>query len=163
MPGLGSDYDIGWGFAPVNLATAGGTGMRQFMGGLDELGVLYVGAAGIVGEPPILTLRQHTASTGGTSADLAVITEFWRKSEATLDNDETWTYVSQAAGATVTGIAQVEQMLYFAVKPEQMTAGPYVSVNVTDLTTGPMLGTVLYIMGGMGNRDLAQNMPVPLR
>lgn len=162
MP-LGSDYDIGWGIAPVNLATGANTGMRVFMGGLDELGVLYVGGAGAAAEPPVLTLRQHTAATSGSSSNLAVVTDVWRKSEATLDNDESWTHLTQAASATVTGLAQVEQMIYFVVRPEQMTTGPYVSVDVADAGTGPMLGGILYLMGGMSVRDVGENMPVPLR
>lgn len=163
MPGLGSDFDVAWGIAPVNLATGANTGMRQYLGGLKEVGVLYLGGAGAAAEPPVLTLRQHTASTGGSSANWAVVTEFWRKSEATLDNDEGWSYQTQAASATVTGQAQVEQMIYFSVRPTQLTAGPYMSVDIADAGTGPMLGTVIYLLGGMDTRDLGQNMPIPLR
>lgn len=162
MP-LGSDYDIGTGIAPVNLATGANTGLRVFMGGLDELGVLFVGGAGGAADPPIMTLRQHTAASSGSSSNLAVITDFWKKSEATLDNDEGWTHVTQAAGATVTGTAQVQQMLYFVVRPEQMTTGPYISVDVGQTAVGAQLGTLVYILGGMGNRDLGENMPIPLR
>lgn len=164
MPGLGSDFDIAWGIAPVNLATANNTGMRQYLGGLREVGVLYLGGAGAAAEPPVLTLKQHTASTGGTSSNWAVVTEWWRKSEATLDNDEGWSYQTQAAAATVTGQAQVEQMIYFSVKPTQLSAGnSYMSVDITDNFVGPMLGTVIYLLGGMDTRDLGQNMPIPLR
>jgi len=164
MPGLGSDFDIAWGIAPVNLATATNTGKRQFLGGLKEVGVLYIGGAGAAAEPPVLTLRQHTASSAGTSTDWAVVTEYWRKSEATLDNDESWSYQTQAAGANVTGQAQVEQMIYFSVKPTQLSAGnTYMSVDIADNFVGPMLGCVLYLLGGMDVRDLGQNMPNPLR
>lgn len=162
MP-LGSDYDIGTGIAPVNLATGANTGLRVFMGGLDELGVLFIGGAGAAAEPPIMTLKQHTAASAGSSSNLAVITEFWKKSEATLDNDEGWTHVTQAASQTVTGTAQVQQMIYFVVRPEQMTTGPYISVDVPSVGAGAQLGTLIYIMGGMGVRDVGENMPIPLR
>lgn len=162
MP-LGSDYDLGTGLAPVNLATGANTGLRVFMGGLDELGVLFIGGAGGAADPPVLTLKQHTAASGGSSSNLAVITDFWKKSEATLDNDEGWTHVTQAAGAVVTGTAQVQQMLYFVVRPEQMTTGPYVSVDIGQTAVGAQLGTLLYIMAGMGTRDVGENMPIPLR
>jgi hypothetical protein len=162
MP-LGSDYDIGTGIAPVNLATAANPGLRVFMGGLDELGVLFIGGAGGAADPPVLTLRQHTAASAGSSSNLAVVTDFWKKSEATLDNDEGWTHVTQAAGAVVTGTAQVQQMLYFVVRPEQMTTGPYISVDVGQTAVGAQVGTLIYIMGGMGVRDLGENMPIPLR
>jgi hypothetical protein len=162
MP-LGSDYDIGLGAAPVDLNTAGATGLRQFMGGIDEVGVLYVGGAGAASEPPVLTLRQHTAASGGSSSNLAVVTDFWRKSEATLDNDEGWSHQTQAAGAVVTGQAQVQQMIYFLVRPEQMTTGPYISVDVADVGAAAQLGCVLYIIGGLSVRDVGENMPIPLR
>jgi hypothetical protein len=162
MP-LGTDYDIGTGIAPVNLATGTNTGLRQFMGGIDEVGVLFIGGAGAAAEPPILTLKQHTASTGGSSSSLAVVTDFWKKPEATLDNDEGWTHVTQAAGATVAGTAQVQQMIYFVVRPEQMTTGPYISVDIPSVGAGAQLGTVLYIIGGMSVKDVAENMPIPLR
>lgn len=162
MP-LGSDYDIGTGIAPVNLATAANTGLRVFMGGISELGVLFIGGAGGAADPPVLTLRQHTAASGGSSSNLAVITDWWVKPEATLDNDEVWTYSTQAAAATVTGTAQVQQMIYFVVKPPQMTTGPYVSVDIGQTSVAAQLGTVLYLMGGMGFRGLGESMPIPLR
>lgn len=162
MP-LGTDYDIGWGIAPVNLATAANPGLRQFMGGVDEVGVLFVGGAGGAADPPVLTLRQHTAASGGSSANLAVITDWWRKSEATLDNDESWSHQTQAAAATVTGQAQVQQMLYFLVRPEQMTAGPYISVDVAQTSVGAQIGALVYLIGGMSVKDIGENMPIPLR
>lgn len=161
---LGSDYDINIGLAPVDLNTAGGTGLRQYMGDLDYLVVLFVGGAGAAAEPPVLTLKQHTASTGGTTADMAVITEYWTKSETTLDNDEAWVRSTQAAGAVVTGTAQVQQMIAFRVNPEDLTGGSkYISVNVADPGAGAQLGVILYIVGGVGTKGAPTIMPVGLR
>lgn len=161
---LGSDYDVALGLAPIDLATAGATGLRQYMGDLDYLVVLYVGGAGAASEPPVLTLKQHTASTGGTTSNLAVVSEFWRKSETTLDNDETWARVTQAAGATVTGQAQVQQMIAFVVHPESLAAGnTYVSVDIADVGVGGQLGTVLFLLSGVSPRGVPTIMPAPLR
>lgn len=161
---LGSDYDITLGLAPVDLNTAGGTGLRQYMGDLDYLVVLFVGGAGAAAEPPVLTLKQHTASSGGTTADLATVTEYWTKSEATLDNDEAWVRSSQAASATVTGTAQVQQMIAFRVNPEDLTGGSkYISVNVADVGAAAQLGVILYIIGGVGVRGAPTIMPIGLR
>jgi hypothetical protein len=161
---LGSDYDLNLGIAPVNLATGANTGLRQFMGNLDYLGVLFVGGAGAAAEPPVLTAKQHTASTAGTTSNLAVITDFWRKSETTLDNDEQWARVTQAASATVTGQAQVQQMIYFILQPENLSSGnSYVSVDIPSVGAGAQLGTLLYIPSGVSPRNLPEGMPIGLR
>ena len=161
---LGSDYDISLGLAPVDLAAAAATGLRQYMGNLDYLTVVFVGAASAAAEGPVLTLKQHTASTGGTTANMATITEFYRKSETTLDNDEQWAKVTQAAGATVTGQAQVQQMLAFVVRPEDLSAGnAYVSVDIADVGVGPQPGVVLYLLSGVSPRGIPESMPVGLR
>lgn len=161
---LGSDFDLGLGLAPVDLNTAGGTGLRQYMGNLDYLTVLFVGGAGAAAEPPVLTVKQHTASTAGTTSNFAIVTETWTKSEATLDNDETWVRASQAASQTVTGTAQVQQMIAFVLRPEDLTAGnSYISVDVADPGAGAQLGTVLYILSGFSPRTLPASLSAPLR
>lgn len=42
------------------------------------------------------TIQEHNAASGGTSQNLAVVTEYWRK------NSGTWTRVTQSAAATAT-------------------------------------------------------------
>ena len=163
---LGSDYDLGIGIAPINLITAGATGLRQYMGNIDYLTVLFVGSAGAVSEPPVLTVKQHTASTAGVTTDFATVSEIFTKGETTLDNDETWARTTQAASATVTGTAQVEQMIAFVLRPEDLTAGnSYISVNVAD--PGPsataQMGTVLYILSGFSPRTVPASLAAGLR
>ena len=161
---LGSDFDVSIGIAPVLLTTGANTGARQLMRGVEYMTVLYIGGAGDAAEPPVLTLRQHTAVTAGDSADLAVITEYWTKSEATLDNDEPWVRSTQATAATVTGTAEMQQIIVFQVRSDAMTAGPYLSVDVADPGEGlAHLGTVVYLLGGLSNRAAATVMPVGLR
>jgi hypothetical protein len=161
---LGSDFDLALGLAPVNLTTAANTGARQFMGNLSYVTVVFIGGAGALAEPPVLTLKQHTASTGGTTADLAVVTTTWTKSETTLDNDESWVAATQAASATVTGTAQVEQIIAFTVRADQLgSTHSYISVNVADVGAAAQLGCVLYILSGVSPRGLPTTMPVPLR
>jgi hypothetical protein len=161
---LGSDFDVSIGIAPVLLTTGANTGARQLMQGVEYMTVLYIGGAGDAAEPPVLTLRQHTAVTSGDSADLAVVTEFWTKTEATLDNDEAWVRTGQAAGATVTGTAEMQQIIVFQVRSDAMTAGPYLSVDVADPGDGlAHLGTLVYLLGGLGRKGIATALPVGLR
>lgn len=56
-------------------------------------GVLFVLIGATSGSA---TIQEHNASSGGTSQNLAAVTEYWTK------NSGTWTRVTQAAAATVT-------------------------------------------------------------
>lgn len=161
---LGSDFDIALGVAPVDLAAGASTGFRLSMNNLEYVTVLFVGGASAAGEEPVLTLKQHTASTGGTTADLACVTEVFTKSEATLDNDETWVRTAQAASATVTGTEAVQQMIAFRVRADSLASGNrYISVNIADAGETAQLGCVLYILSGVNPRGLATSMRAPLR
>lgn len=161
---IGSDFDIGLGIAPVDLAAAANTGKRMFVGGLDYVGVLFVGAASAIGEAPVLTLKQHTASSGGTSSNLVAIDTWWRKSAATLADTETWSKQTQAAAATLTLEAQKQQLVYFRVDAEDLSAGnAYISCDIADVGTGPQVGCLLYLSSGLGLRDAPENMLASLR
>jgi len=99
---LGESYDLSTGLAPVNLGAAANTGKRLYMQEVTSVDIVVIKGAGTAAEDPVLTLKQHTAATSGTTTDLAVITQYWLKNEATLDGDETWSLVTQAASATIT-------------------------------------------------------------
>src|SRR5690242_1262251 len=107
MDALGNLFDVGIGWSPVDLDTANGaTGKRVNMTMHEQVTFLVVLAAGATTDAT-LTLKQHTAYTGGTSNNLASATvsdsfgiTYWHiKSEATLDNDEAWTKVTQSEAA----------------------------------------------------------------
>ena len=169
--GLGNKYDLGTGFTPVNMATAANTGKRLYMGGLDAVDVVLIKGAGTAGEDPVITLQEHSASSGGSSQNLAVITEYYLKNETTLDNDETWSRVTQAAAATINDpggagtSAESEQIVVFTVSKDQLSSGfKYISASVADVGTGAQIGTVLYIMHGLENKHaLASSYQAPLR
>ena len=101
--------------------------------------VVLIKAAGTAGDDPTLTLQSHTASTGGTSANLPIITEYFVKREATLDNDEAWEKFTQSAAATIADpggaatSAEEQQIVVFTVPLTKLPAGhQYISVNVAD-------------------------------
>lgn len=161
---LGSDYEVALGVAPKDLAASATTGLRQYMGDIDYLVVLFVGAASAAAEQPVLTLKQHTAASSGTSSNLATVDRYWKKTAATLANTEQWVEVTQAASQTVTGTAQVQQMIAFKVSPEQLAAGNnYISVDIADVGAGVQPGVVLYITSAPGVRGLPTIMPPQLR
>lgn len=168
--GLGNDYDLALGAAPADLSTAATTGLRVSMVNVKSVDVIFIKGAGTAGDDPTLTLRHHTASTGGTSADLATITEYYVKSEATLDNDETWSKVTQAAAATIADpggagtSAESQQVVVFSVKPSDLPeTSNYISVDVGDTGTNVgHLGTILYVLH-KHDKGEPTSFPAPLR
>ena len=169
LNGLGNGYDLSTGFSPVDMQAAQ-TGKRIYMSGLNAVDVILIKAAGTAGDDPVLTLRAHSAASGGTSADLATITEYYVKNEATLDGDETWAKVTQSAAATITDpggagtSAESEQIVVFTVSIDDVPAGkPYISVNVADTGTNAQLGTVLYLMRPQNKVASPTDYPAPLR
>jgi hypothetical protein len=167
--GLGPDYDIAVGSVPTDLSAAATTGLRISMVNVKSVDVVVLKGAGSAADDPTITLRHHTAATAGTSADLAVITEYYLRSEATLDNDEAWTRVTQAAAATIIDpggagtSAESQQLVVFSVKPSDLPeTSNYISVNIGDVGAGAQLGAVLYIVHKHDKGD-PTSFPLPLR
>lgn len=157
---LGRLFDIGCGFAPVDLDTSNGaTGKRISMTMHRGVTVVaFIGAAASGTDDLVLDVQQHTAYTSGTSNDLdsaAVststgITEWFIKSETALDNDEAWTRVTQseASEITLTGAtyAATQKIVAFDVYAAQLGTGyTHISVNAAITTSAVQLGAVLYL------------------
>lgn len=147
--GLGRLYDIGLALAPVDLATAGATGKRislQDCGGVD---IVLIYGAGTSGDNPVPSLQQHTAASGGTTANLATMTTIYRKSETTLDNDEAWQETTQAAAAIMTAVSgeDVKQKIYVIHVPATALSDGYthISVNQADLSNNAQLAAFIYL------------------
>lgn len=171
--GLGRLFDIGVGFAPVDLNTAGATGKRFSMS--TATGITFVFGAAVAGggtDDDVITFKQHTAYTGGTSSNLATasvststgITTYYVKSEATLDNDEAWVEVTQADGATVTlagaTYAALQFLLAVYVSADQLGDGyTHVSADFADPGSG---GSRLGFCIGIVHDLAAQRKPANL-
>lgn len=164
--GLGRLFDISMGINVVDLATGANTGNRVSLKNCDAITVLIVKETSTDTEPLVATLNQHTASTSGQSAVLAKIDTVYKKTEATLDGDETWVKVSQAAGSTFTENAADDtlQAIYaFTVRADQLSDGyAYISVDVADTGTSGTLGTVLYILHDLAVKRAPENLVAPL-
>jgi hypothetical protein len=149
MEALGRLFDIAAGVTPRDLEAAASTGNRVRLRDADGVTVVIFKGAAAAGGDPTYTLREHNAGSAGVSQNLPVIDKFWHKTEATLDADETWTKVTQAAAATITGDFNAsEQIIVFEVEAEALSAGfGWISVDVTDPAgTGPQNGAVLYLL-----------------
>lgn len=164
MNGLGRLFDLGTGVAPVDIAGGAQTGNRIHLRNFETLAVVFFKEAGAAAEATTLTLQEHNASAAGTSQNLAVIDEYFLKSEATLDNDEAWTRVTQAAAATlVPAVSDTQQIICFEVEAASLSDGfRYVSVSTADTTTAGQIGSILYIAHGLKVQRRPDSLPLLL-
>src|SRR5690349_1506083 len=103
MEALGRLFDIGVGFAPQAINNnADVTGKRISLANAGGVTIVVFAEAGTAGDDLDIDLQQHTAYTGGTTADLDIVTKYYMKQETALDNDESWTETSQSAGSEIT-------------------------------------------------------------
>ena len=164
IKGLGNEFDVLCGFTPVDLGTAGATGARVHMENYGRITWCGYLATGTAAEAPTFTLKEHTAATAGTSAALAVITEYFQKEEATLDGDETWTRVTQTAASTVTDADwddANEVLVAFSVDADQLSDGyGWVSVDVADPGTAHV-GCVFGVASDLRVQRAPQNLAQP--
>lgn len=162
VEGLGRLFDIGTGWVPVDLDTANGaTGKRIAMSGFEAITFVVFLAVGAT-DDVVLDVQQHTAYTGGTSNDLDAtavststgIDHWYIKSEATLDNDEAWTKVTQTAASeiTLTGATygDKQNIVVIEVAASQLGDGyTHVSLVASSTTSTAHLGACLYLGTGL--------------
>lgn len=175
---LGRLFDVGLGFAVVDLNTAGATGKRFSLQGATGITFLFsMAVAGGGTDDNVITFKQHTAYTSGTSNNLAAatvtsssgITAYWVKSEALLDNDEAWVEVTQADAATVTlagaTYAASQVILAVYVSADQLGDGyTHVSADFADPGSGgARLGVCLGIVHDLAAQRKPANLPNLLR
>ncbi len=171
MRALGRLFDIGTCIAPIaDLAAGANTGKRILLQDAETITFLFSkGVASAGTDDVVLTLQEHNASSAGTSQNLAVITSYHYKREATLDNDETWTEVTQAAGATITlagaTYAALQTLVVFAVEAASLSDGfKYLSVNIADPGAGGTIpGELIYIAHGLKLQRDPANLAALLR
>lgn len=152
---LGSLFDVAMAMVPVNLSAGANTGLRIDMRKATTCTFVVICGAGTAGDDLLVDLQEHTASTSGTSQDLDIITEYFIQTETTLDGDETWTRITQAAAsetADASGTTAEEQnMLVIEVRHDQLSDGfKWVSLNIPDLgAAGAKVGGAIAILSGL--------------
>lgn len=176
MYALGRLFDIGTGWVPVDLDTANGaTGKRIALSGANAITFVVYLAVGAT-DDVVLDVQQHTAYTSGTSNDLdsaAVststgITEWYIKSEAALDNDETWTRVTQseASEVTLTGATYGDKQNIVVIEIDAAQLGTdytHVSLNAATTTSTAHLGACLYFVHDLRYQRKPAKLPNLLR
>lgn len=149
MRALGRLFDIGVGAVPTDAVAGAITGKRCALNGARGITFVVV-TTGASTDVTDVDVQEHTAYTGGTSRDLDVVTEFFYKSETTLDNDESWVRGTQSAASEITdvGAASEELLLVVEVEASQLSDdATHVSLNIPDLgTNGTRHCAVLYFL-----------------
>lgn len=166
---LGNLLDVCVGAAPVDLSSAAVTGKRISLKNCAGVTILLFKGAGTAGDDPTVTLQQHTASTSGTSSNLAIIDHYYLKNATALDGTEKWTKVTQSAAATIVDpggagtSAESQQIVAIEVRTDQLSDGyAYVSLNVGDVGSNAQLGGVLYIRHNLAVKRAPANLPASL-
>lgn len=154
MRGLGYVFDIGSAFTPVDFNTSdAATGHRVLLRDYQSIAFVLYKGAGTAGADPVVTVQEHNASSGGTSQNLAVITEFYSKTETALDGDEVWVRTTQAAAATANmGLttAEEEGIHVIEFEADQLSAGfKWISCNIAATVANAQLVSGLYILSGL--------------
>lgn len=166
---LGRLFDISIGCVPSDADGGAVTGKRVSLRDAQGVTVLIVGAAGTANDDLQIDLQEHNAASGGTSQDLDIITDYFHKSEAILDGDETWAKVTQAAASEISDVggagtsAELQQLAAFDVAAEQLSEGfDWLSVNIPDLgSAGAKYVSVVYILWGLKQQRAPENLPAP--
>ena len=166
--GLGRVCDFSVGVSPVDTQTGNMTGKRFCMQDCGGVMIVVFKAAGIANDDYSLHLTEHTAYTGGTSADLAIITKYWQKKETALDGDEAWVAVTQVASHANTAdatSAEAEMIIVFEVRSDQLSDGyTHISMDWTDTGAGgTQPGCILYAPYDLKVQRIPSNMPNWLR
>lgn len=171
MEALGRLIDIGTGWSPVDLNTAdGATGKRVAMQGARGCTIVVFKAAGTAGQDFGYTLKQHTAYTGGTTADLAIIDHYYIKQETALDNDEIWSRFNQTTAATITEAgaagtsAEQEQIIVIEVDARSLSDGyTHISLDAAATVANAQLAGCLYLLHELRYQRKPSKLPNLLR
>lgn len=166
MEALGRLFDIVAGVAPVSMEAAASTGNRVSLRNASHCTIVaFFGAAASGTEALEFDVQQHTAASGGTTADLNVVDHYYTKLEATLDGDETWTRSTQSAASEVPVVAgdrDKQGIVVIEIDAAMLSDGyTHISLNIADPGTVARLGAVLYILTDLAVQRAPQNLVNP--
>lgn len=151
MKGLGRLFDVATVQAVHDLAAAASTGNPVSLknaGGITFLVSLDAAASGT--DDVVITIREAKDGAGASEQDLDVVTEYYRRAETTLDNDETWTKVTQTAGdITIAGATYATQEVLLSVYVDASDLSDdytHITVDIADIGAVARSGEVIGIL-----------------
>ncbi len=166
MQGLASVFDIVPTIPIVSdLAAGANTGKRVHLAQYQTVDFVFLKNVASAGtDNVILTLRQHTANTGGTSANLAAIGDVYYKSTAAaLAGTEQWAFLDNRSASVKQATLQVntaaagiappanQAIVVFSVEADALDAGyGWLSVDIADPGSGgTIVGGVIAVLSGL--------------
>lgn len=167
MEGLGRLFDIAL-ICPPAATNGAVTGKRVHLKNSSGVTFVFVGGVATAGDDIQLDVRQHTASSSGTSADLDVVTRYYLKSAVAIDNSQTWTKITQAAASEIAVDAALttdiqQNILAVYVDAAQLSDGyEWVSVDVPDLGAGDKTLCVIAILHDLNVQRAPANLAAVL-
>lgn len=168
MQGLGRLFDLVAGIPVGDLHGQANTGNRVHLKNAASCTIVLFKAAGTAAQDPVLDVQQHTAASGGSTADLDVVTHYYHKSETTLDGDETWTKTTQSAASEITDpggagtSAETQQIVAIEIDGTMLSDGyEWISLNIADVGANAQYGGVLYILHGLTVQRAPANLANP--
>lgn len=165
MKALGRLFDVSVAFVPTDVVAGAVTGkyvsLKKAQGA--TLIVCHNGASTDIID---LDIQQATDSAGAGATDLDVVTEYYKKSAATLAGTETWTKVTQSAASEITDLGTASQQLLAVVEIEAGSLSDgfaYVGVNVPDAgANATMFACGVWIVHGLYVARSPANLAAPL-
>lgn len=91
------------------------------------------------------TIQEHNAASGGTSQNLAAITEYWTKASGV------WTRVTQAAAATITAVTGGLAAVFI---PQGALSDGFTHISASHAS-----GSFVYILGDLDVQRKPANLP----
>jgi hypothetical protein len=165
MDALGRLIDVGVAWVPVDAQSAQ-TGKRCYVGDCGGVTVVVVKAAGTAGDDFSYTLKQYTAASSGTTADLDAISYYYIKQETALDNDEAWEKFTQTADAAITEAgaagtsAEQQQIIVVEVDSAQLSDGyAWIGFDSGGEGSNAQLATAIYIKHDLKVQRKPANLP----
>lgn len=164
---LGRLFDVSAVIALIDLDGGNRTGNRVHMKECAGVAFLIIADAGSANDDLDFDLKEHNAASGGTSQDLDIVTDFFVKTETTLDGDETWSRKTQSAASEVTDVggagtsAEEENLVIVEVRSDQLSDGfEWLSIDIDDLgSAGAKVGGVYAILWGLKVETKPESLP----
>lgn len=163
--GLGRLFDISIGAVPTDAVAGAITGKRCSLRNAGGVTIVVV-TTGASTDITDVDLQQHTASSGGTTADLDITDHYYYKSAAALAGTETWTRATQTAASEITDVGAASEQLLLAIEVDARSLSDgykYVSLNIPDLgSNGTRHCAILYILRDLMVQRAPANLVAPL-
>lgn len=142
-------------FMPVDGSSAAATGDRVSMKNYERCVFVFLASIGTAGDDPVISAQQHTAASGGTSANLNFTRIRHKVGGTAINAVGDFTLVEQAAAASYDSAAidgaENEALIAVEVMAEDLTDGyEFVSFNMADVGTNAQLVAGLYILTDAG-------------